>query len=391
MQFSIYKGAFGAYEPSLNNNRAAVSNNRTAIEYWLDELATKEKGTRVNYLRYFKDFLKFVNMTADEVLAQRIRDTASQDRKIQRRFESLLLKFIAYEKERGYAPLTLQTIWASVRSFFEIHYYPLMMRKKDYPKGASNGVRRATKEAILKVIESNPRNKTTLTALIMAFKDSGLRVSDMRKLKCNVILENPNADIIPITLITEKTNLKAKTFFGKEAIEALKTYIEHRKKGSRKIKPENVTNDSPLFRIWKRGNVKPMSRENMTTLIRNAFLRIGEKKVSAHSLRKKLQTDLEKGNVNPNWIDQILGHELINSRDAYSLPTDEELKEAYRNAYRFIRVSPEITTSTQAPATSTQEEYSVAEARNMEEVKQLLAKGYKYEMDFNGIKLFTKK
>jgi hypothetical protein len=66
-------------------------------------------------------------MTADEVIAQRIRDTASADRKMQRRFESCLLKFIAYEKEIGYAPLTLQTIWASVRSFFEIHYYPLMM------------------------------------------------------------------------------------------------------------------------------------------------------------------------------------------------------------------------------------------------------------------------
>jgi hypothetical protein len=41
----LYKGAFGAYEPSLNNNRAAVSNNRTAIENWLDELAKKEKFT----------------------------------------------------------------------------------------------------------------------------------------------------------------------------------------------------------------------------------------------------------------------------------------------------------------------------------------------------------
>ena len=361
------------------------------MEYWLDELATKEKGTRVNYQRYFNDFLKFVNMTADEVLAQRIQDTANTDRKIQRRFEILLLKFIAYEKKKGYAPLTLQSIWASIRSFFEIHYYPLIMRKKDYPKGASNGVRRATKEAVLKVLVSNPRNKTALTALIMAFKDSGLRVSDMRLLKCNVILENPNADIIPITIITEKTNLLAKTFFGKEAINALKAYIEHRRKGSREVEPENVTNDSPLFRIWRKGKVKPMSRENMTTLIRNAFLRINEKRMSAHSLRKMLQTNLEKAGVNPNWIDQILGHELINSRDAYSLPTDEELREAYQNAYNLIKVSPEITAPTATTAvTNTEQEYSVAEARNMEEVKQLLAKGYKYEMDFNGIELFKK-
>ena len=66
--------------------------------------------------------------------------------------------------------------------------------------------------------------------------------------------------------------------------------------------------------------------------------------MSAHSLRKKLQTDLEKAGINSNWIDQILGHQLINSRDAYSLPTDEELKEAYLKAYQFIRVYPEIDT-----------------------------------------------
>jgi integrase len=389
MQFSIYKGASGDDE-ALNNNRG-ISNNKKALEYWQDELVTKKKRTRVNYGRYFKEFLKYVGKTADELLAQRIKDTTNPDIKIQRRIESQFLAFIAHERERGYAPKTLQTIFASIRSFFDIHYYPLKIRKGDYPTGDSNGVRRATKEAVLKFLESKPRNKKALTALIMAFKDSGLRVSDMRRLKCDILLKNPNADIIPITIITEKTNLLAKTFFGEDAITALKKYIEHRKKGSRGIAPENVTNDSPLFRTWRKGKVKPMSRENVTTLVRNAFLRVGEKRMSAHSLRKMLQTSLEKANVNPNWIDQILGHKLINSRDAYSLPTDEELKEAYQNAYKFIKVTTEITSAPVPVTTNQQEAYSVAEARTMEEVKQLLAKGYKYEMEMNGVKLFTKK
>ena len=38
-----------------------------------------------------------------------------------------------------------------------------------------------------------------------------------------------------------------------------------------------------------------------------------------------------------------------------------------------------------------EENCPVAEARNMAEVKQLLAKGYKYEMDYDGVKLFIKK
>lgn len=83
------------------------------------------------------------------------------------------------------------------------------------------------------------------------------------------------------------------------------------------------------------------------------------------------------------------------------MPTDEELEEAYIKAYPYIRVHPEIDTQfketskettpilTEVTATS-EENYSVAEARNIEEIKSLLAKGYKYEMKFNGVQLFVK-
>jgi site-specific recombinase XerD len=317
------------------------------------------------------------------------------DIKVQRTVESYFLQFLRdLKKCREYENGTLQVVFAAIRSFFEMHYCPLRTRRKDYPKSTPNGVRRATKQAIKRALEiygQRARNKETFKALMMCFKDTGLRVIDLLGLNCDVILGNLDKDIIPLTIRTEKTGYLAKTFFGIDAIEALREYMEARQKGSRNLEPETITKDSPLFRTWEKGKVKRMSRMNASTVIRNAFLAIGEKRMSAHSLRKALQTNLEKGGMPTNWIDQVLGHELINSRDAYSLPTDEELKEAYQNAYKFIKVSPEITTSPQAQQTSTKEEYSVAEARNMEEVKQLLARGYKYEMDFNGIKLFTKK
>jgi integrase len=338
-------------------------------------------------------------MTADEVLAQRIQDTASPNRRIQKRFESLLRQFLAYEKTKNYAPLTLQTIFASIRSFFEIHEYPLMMRKSDYPTGDSNGAKRATKEQILKALEFKARNKSTTTALIMTLKDSALRVSDMRLLKCDILLDNPDADIIPIQRITQKTKLLAKTFIGEEAMTALKAYLDDRRRGSRAVEPEIITRESPLFRTWLRGKAKPMSRMNMSTLVRNAFLSAGIKRVSAHSLRRYYQTAMEEANVNVNWIDQMLGHELVNCRGAYSKPTDEQLEESYRRAYYKIRVYPKVEpihkespqTSTQVATSRQEENLDVEEARNMTEVKALLAKGYKYEMEMDDVKLFTKK
>lgn len=41
--------------------------------------------------------------------------------------------------------------------------------------------------------------------------------------------------------------------------------------------------------------------------------------------------------------------------------------------------------------TITEENCPVAEARDINQAKALLAKGYKYEMEYEGIKLFTKK
>jgi integrase len=380
----------------------------SAMQYWQSELANKEEGTKRRYREYFNEFLSFVNKTPDELIVQRQQDLLNPDRKIQRRIESLLLAFLAKKKAEGYAVATRQIYFASIRSFFEIHYFPLIMRKGDYPTGDSNGVKRATKEAIIKVLNNkHQRNKLTIKALMMFIKDSGLRVSDVRRLNYGDIakqLENGET-IIQINIITEKTNLLAKTFIGEEAIQALKEYVEARKQGSkdsRHVEPETISKDSPLFKVWTKGEIKRYSRHSLSSLICEAFSNVNEDRMSAHSLRKKLQTDLEKAGVNSNWIDQILGHQLINSRDAYSLPTDEELRDAYMKAYQFIRVFPETKTTVNAKHTLTaitsteattkrQENYSVEEAKNMEEVKALLTQGYKYEMDFEGVKLFIKK
>ncbi len=313
------------------------------MEYWKKELANRDSKTALRYLQYFKGFVEYMGLTPDQILAQRELDLRSLNRKVQRRFESEFKAYLAKKRDEGFKIATQQVMFAAIRSFFEIHYCPLIMRKGDYPKGDSNGVKRATKEAILKILTNKTRNSFTSHTLILFIKDTGLRISDVVAMKCGDIPHQIEKGICPIQInvITEKTNLLAKTFIGKEAIDALKTYLEIRKVGSKwhkEIIPEKITPNSPLFRSWTCGLVKPLNRITASHLIRNAFLYIEEKRMSAHSLRKKLQTDLEKAGVNSNWIDQILGHQLINSRDAYSLPTDEELKDAYTIAYQYINL-----------------------------------------------------
>jgi integrase len=359
------------------------------MKYWLNELATHDPATVKNYQRYFEEFLAYLNTDADKLLTQRMEHLKHDDIKVQRTIESYFLQFLRDLKEaKGYENGTLQVVFAAIRSFFELHYCPLRTRKKDYPKNTPNGVRRASKEHIVKVLEGyKPTNKPQFYALLMAFKDTGLRVIDVMKLNCDVILENWDKEIIPLTVRTEKTGYLAKTFLGTDAVKALKEYIEARRKGTRKIAPENVTKNSPLFRTVTKGNLKRMKRMNASNIIIQAFQKVGEKQMSAHSLRKGLQTALEKGGMPTNWIDQVLGHELINSRDAYSLPTDEELQEAYLKAYKTqIQIAPTIE-RIQPPKA---EERKVVEAKTMEEVKEYLMKGYNLQGTVCGIHLLTK-
>jgi site-specific recombinase XerD len=365
--------------------------NSAAIDYWKSELASRDPATVNLYLRSFDKFLQYTEKTADELLAQRQQDQTNTDRKIQRLMETLLNAFISKKRQEGYSSASLQVYFAAVRSFFEVHYYPLIMRKGDYPKGESIGVRAATKEAIFKAVESKRnRNKAEVKALILFLKDSGLRESDARLLNYGKIaegLERGNS-IIPLTLVTEKQHTIAKTFIGEEAIAALKEYLKERRKGSRHRPPETITDTSPLFRTWQ-AEVKRLSRSGLASIVRQAFLRVNEANLSPHSLRKYLQTNLEAGNVNVNWIDQILGHKLINSRDAYSKPTEAQLKEAYAKAYDCLRVYPKVekpqnekTKEKQAPQQPN--ENTAPANQSVDIITQLLQKGYEVTMKPDG-------
>lgn len=116
--------------------------------------------------------------------------------------------------KKEYENGTLQVVFASIRSFFEMYYAPLRTRRKDYPKSTANGVRRATNQAVRKVLtEYKPRNKETFKALLMCFKDSGLRVIDLIGLNCDVILDNLEKDFYPVDNQNRENRIISKDVF----------------------------------------------------------------------------------------------------------------------------------------------------------------------------------
>jgi hypothetical protein len=95
-----------------------------------------------------------------------------EDPKQQRSIETSLKRFMAHLRDAGNSPATQQVAYAAVRSFFEMHFLPLRMRRGDYPTGDSNGQRAATKDAIRRVLANskilkNAEDKTDYFFLII--------------------------------------------------------------------------------------------------------------------------------------------------------------------------------------------------------------------------------
>jgi integrase len=318
-----------------------------SMNYWLSELSNKSASTKDHYQKFFQRFCAYTKKTPDELIEQRRLDLKADDPREQHHIEFLLRGFMGQLKDDGLCSSTTMIGFAAVKSFFEANEYPLRTKKSDYPKGEHLGSYVITKQTIREILD-NPKtmkDKLKVKALFMVLKDSGLRVSDAANLSYSQVSDGleKGLEFIPLTLITMKSKTVAKTFLGPEAVNALKLYMDERRKGTRHIVPETITANSPLFRINQNfnGKVKRVTRGSISSIMKWQCRKTGNLKLSAHSFRKYLQTNLDVAGISPNLIDQMLGHKLPNSRDAYSLPSDEQLLKAYMSAYPQLRVYPD--------------------------------------------------
>jgi len=239
-------------------------------------------------------------------------------------------------EEKGAGWGTLHGNWYAVKSFFSCFDLPLVLSREDSPKGESREGRAVTIEEIrrmMKVTDCRGR------ALLAFLKDTGLRVSDVAAL--NVGDVDLESEFPMLQLRTQKRKVIAKTFLGPESQEMLKHYLDVRRRGTEKVPPENVTDSSPLFRCSLH-EVRRMSRISLSSTVHRIAKLAGVEGVSAHSFRRFFQTSLEAAGVSPTWIDRMIGHKPPSSRDPYSRPTDMQLREAYMQAYDYLRVETSV-------------------------------------------------
>jgi integrase len=295
------------------------------VKRWLNEVYTRGTGstkTRELYPKFLAYFLDFAKLSPDSLIKLAEKDP--------QKAKQLLTDFMIEKEKGGLARNTTVTIFYVVTSFLREN--DIVIRGKG-PKAFPSARRKTvTKDDVRRFTRySNQR----LRAFVTMMKDCGMSPEDILKLKYGDIRKDLEAGKVPVKLsiIRTKTKVEHDTFIGPDSIQSLKDYLDARKIGTEKIPPEELKDDSPLFRT-SRAEVSPVSYNSLSTEFQRTRKRAGIT-FSIYDLRRFFSTNMKAAGVNETLVEFWMGHKLPGQIDPY-LFSPENQDQIYMTAYPRI-------------------------------------------------------
>jgi hypothetical protein len=288
-----------------------VNENDKATIEWLN---SQKPNTRKSYKTYMNYFLQFVNLTGDQILADRKTDTEHNWEK----------KVIAYKQwmisDKRMSGYTATAAAMAIRGFFAFHYSKLEYRPTEQKRLSQRTRRyedyRFSIEDLKRMFDiGNLAEKYVL----LVGKSFGLRAGDFLKLKRGDIepyIDRP----VPISigeLGTEKEAVKAYPFIDSDALPVIRLMLQ-------KMDREGRTKPADRFLTFK--DEIQLSRV-VKRLTQKAGINTGDKVVRFHNLRKFLIDHLASYMSESKWK-QIVGKQI--SEGAYV--SADSLRDDYAKA-----------------------------------------------------------
>jgi len=283
----------------------------------MDQLSNRDEDTRIGYKRYFLKFCQWLGKSPDELVEMKKKALEHNgDRRENMILEGKVKQFISYLehdavtkwKKKGYGLGTRKMAYAGICSFFVLNEYPLSMKRGDRPSGDALGSRIPDKAEVVKLV--NCAKSRRHRAAILFLKDSGLRLSDVVRLRWSDI-QDMGDGFKGFTLITQKRGVKASPFIGPETSHALEQLPR------------------------KKDRIFPISARYLciaiTDLIKEAQLDQG---LTAHGLRKYFNTELEAARVPKEYRYAMMGKKV----SVYDENRQRRLFEVYRQNYDNLRI-----------------------------------------------------
>jgi len=323
------------------------------VSKWLSNI----KGSTKNYYKTaMKTYVEFTGLNPTELI-----DEAEEDRKKSRREqgqpEQRLADFFNWlqeeykpkrngENKTGISKNLSKTFIAAIRGFYRRNGFPIMTKSPKAAPKKENKKLSLTPQQVKLLADHAPTHRDR--AIILFIFQGGFDVSTICSLNYSDVSRELKEDKTPmlIEVVREKEEIEYFTCVGHDSIEALKAYLNDRKRKGSDLKP-----NSPLF--VKQGSKKLRSERITTNLIQNMLKDTALKAgiisdedlehsdlnpCRPHSLRASFSTILRLNGFDPLLVDFMQGHALPYN-GAYLIPPPEKVRQMYAEIEPQLSVS----------------------------------------------------
>jgi integrase len=296
-----------------------------SVKKWLNRLEANYKGsdfgessTKRAALYWLKQYCKFVNSNPDSLIHERMQQATSSNLNIKRKHEELVDSFIIHLKNQDKSPNTVSSAVGMIRSFYKSNYYGLEELTPLTPYNI-----RQFKIPTVKDIKKmcGLADAETKTWILCQF-NSGLANIDLLHLSLatlsseyGTIGQQLRRGTVPlhVEVRRHKTKEPTNSFFGPNAIEALKEYLPKDDEG-------NVSGrTSKIFSMQMR-----TLQQRVKALAMRAKVATEEVPITPYVFRRAFNTYMKFGDptkdipgVNEAIVEMMMGHSIGRVRSAY--------------------------------------------------------------------------
>lgn len=350
------------------------------VDNWLNMVAlshSNSKDTREKYRACLQSFCKFISMTPEQILEDYTRTAVTTDREFMRKHAQLIQRFESYLYEKKYAPCSISSTIAAVKSFYKRNDLPLGYITLPRMRVLYHN-RDITHEEIKLILDaSRPRERAYYA--IMA--QSGLRPETI----CNLQLKHIKEDLInrriPCKIEIPEEITKGKyhyyfTFIGEEAVKYLKAYINTR---------PHLSNDDFLF--VKEGTKNQTNPHSLSNMFRTTVQKLkAQELIETEQKEKNKPRDIRLYNLRKFFrkhshqagfelVQFWMGHTVSAGQDDHYRPTDVEFhRKVYaEKAMPFLRLESATPTETEKTITELKNRLEQRD-KEIEEMKTMIMK-----------------
>jgi site-specific recombinase XerD len=286
---------------------------------------TGSAGTLYQYIYGVHRFSKWLNIKPDQIIQNCQDQDGDPNPKALAQYSRLLDDFVGELQAENLAPGSISNNVKGVKALFHVNHLKIEL---DYSLSKRTIYKdRAPKpEELAKILNlTDIRRKVIISMLSLG----GFRAGTLTKLQYRHVKLDLERGTTPIHIHVEAEITKGKyhdydTFIGPEAVEYLKTYLEIRRRGTEKIPPEDINDNTPLIRNHQSKTPTPITTQAVHKLIHDLYVQAGflptkttgkRYDLRVHSIRKFFRTQLAALGVQTDYIEYMMGHTLSTYHD----------------------------------------------------------------------------